>query len=326
MQPIGISEALNDVSEYVTQICRRNRALIDYYIYPHPTPTEIEAYEPRLKALEARIKNLKKLNFSQLRHLINDPDCLAATYLLQIIQQLQNAIYGFKRLFEVHYDPGLTQRGPYATIYERLSDIEVRLKILIEDRQRERNPLRAEDERPTAATRFCKGAIQLINRSDTGTLNQVENRDLLEANKNVLRHHGGCFLWWACTSCDFRLRYHVSASKFSSIENNDEIREHGGIPMEYRSIFLAKSHLFNLQFDDLPKGAPKYGCLFCFAEGRHLEHGGTTFATGKELATHICSSHKSILPPSLMLSAMNVAVNNRLPEHCKRSDVNLHTK
>jgi hypothetical protein len=326
MQPIGIKEAIDDVAEYTTQILRRNRALIDYYIYPHPTPTEIEAYEPRLKALETRIKNLKKLNFSQLRQLIDDPDSQAAFNLLQIIEQLQNAIFGFKRIFEEHYDPSLSQRAPYAHIYERLGDIEMRLNILRGDRQRERNQHKAENQRPTSSTRFCRGAIQLINHSDTGKLDQVENRDLFEVNKEVLQNHGGCFLWWSCTSCDFRLRYHVSASKFSSISNNNDLREHSGIPMEYRSVFMAKSHLFNPQFDDLPKGAPKYGCVFCYAQGKALERGSTVFATGKDLATHICSSHKSTLPPPLILSALNVAVNDRLPENCKRFDANLHTK
>lgn len=325
MQPIGIKEAIDDVAEYTTQILRRNRALIDYYIYPHPTPTEIEAYEPRLKALETRIKNLKKLNFPQLRQLIDDPDNLAAFYLLQIIEQLQNAIYGFKRIFEDHYDPSLSQRAPYSHIYERLGDIEMRLNVLRSDRQRERNQHKAEYQQPTASTRFCTGAVQLINHSDTGKLDQVEYRDLFEVNKEVLRHHGGCFLWWSCTSCDFRLRYHVSASRYSSISNNDDIREHSGIPMEYRSAFMAKSHLFNPQFDSLPKGAPKYGCLFCYAQGKRLERDSTVFATGKDLATHICSSHKSTLPPPLMLSALNVAVNNKRPENCKRFDVNLHT-
>jgi hypothetical protein len=326
MQPIGISEALNDVAEYATQVGRRNRAMIDFYIYPHPTPTVIDAYEPRLKALETRIKNLKKLSYPHLRQLINDPDLLAASYLLQIIEQLQNAIYGFRQLIQEHYDPSLSQRAPYAAIYERLQHIEGRLQNLIGDRQRDRNRPRAEDQRPTAALRFCKGAIQLINRSDTGTLTQVESRDLLEVNKTVLRDDGGCFLWWTCTTCNFRLRYHVSESKYSSIENNDDMRQHGGIPMEYRSIFLAKSHLYNPGFDNLRKGEPKYGCVFCFAQGGALGRGSTVFATGKELATHICSSHKSKLPPPLMLSSMNVAVDNRLPEHCTRFDVNLHTR
>src|SRR2546423_4944341 len=208
MQPIGVSEALDHVGEYATQICRRNRALIDYYIYPHPTPTEIEAYEPRLKALETRIKNLKKLNFSQLRQLIDDPDSLAAFNLLQIIEQLQNALVGFKRIFEERYDRSLSQRVPYSYIFERLGDIEMRLNMLRGDHQRERNLHRAENQRPTSSTRFCRGAIQLINNSDTGKLDQVEKQDLFEVNKEVLRHHGGCFLWWSCTSCDFRLRYH----------------------------------------------------------------------------------------------------------------------
>jgi len=326
MQPISITEAIDDVAEYTTQILRRNRVLIDYYIYPHPTPTEIDAYEPRLRELEMRIRNLKKLNFSQLRQLIDDPDSLAADHLFQIIQQLQNAIFGFRRIFEEHYDPSLSQRPPYAHIYERLGDIEIRLNMMRGDHQRERNLHKAENQRPTSSTRFCRGAIQLINYSDTGKLEQVENRDLFEVNKEVLRHHGGCFLWWSCTSCDFRLRYHVSESKYSSILNNDDIREHGDIPMEYRSAFMAKSHLFNPQFDDLPKGAPKYGCVFCYAQGWALERGSTVFATGKDLATHICSSHKRTLPPPLMLSALNVAVNDRLPENCRRFDVKLHTR
>src|SRR5579859_320731 len=100
MQPISIKEAIDDVTEYMTQILRRNRALIDYYIYPHPTPTEIKAYEPRLKALETRLKNLEKLDFSQLRQLIDDADGRAAFNLVQIIVQLQNAMAGFKRIFE----------------------------------------------------------------------------------------------------------------------------------------------------------------------------------------------------------------------------------
>jgi hypothetical protein len=323
MQPINISDALRNVAEYATQIGRRNRVMIDYYIYPHPTPTDIEAYEPRLKALETRIKNLKKLSFPQLRQLIDSPDGLAASYLVEIIKQLQNAIFGFRTLFVEHYDRSLVNKKPYGNIYERLDEIHERLGILIDEGHRERNRLRAELHPPTATTRFCKGAIQLINGSDTGTLGQVANQDLLQANKLVLQRDGGCFLWWACTSCDFRLRYHVRASKYSSIDNNGEIRKHSGIPMEYRSVFLAKSHLFNLQFDELPKGAPKYGCLFCFAEGEALEWGRTVFATGKELATHICSSHKSTLPPPLMLGALNVAVGNRQPE---RFDIKLHTR
>jgi len=323
MQPIGVSEALDHVGEYATQICRRNRALIDFYIYPHPVPTEIEAYEPRLKALEARIKDLKKLQFSQLRQLIDNPDSLAAKYILPIIIQLQNAIQGFRTLFEQYYDRHLSQRPPHANIYQLLQEILDRLHDMIQGRQREIHRFRAENQRRTGSLQFCKGAIQLINNSDAGLVNQVEDRDLLETNKEMLRNYGGCFLWWTCTSCDFKLRYHVRTSKSSSIENNNEIREHSGIPIEYRSVFLAKSHLFNLQFDNLPTGAPKYGCVFCFAQGRALAFGSTVFATGRELAAHICSNHQWTLPPPLMLNVMNVAVNNRAPVNAQRWDVNL---
>jgi hypothetical protein len=300
--------------------------MVDYYIYPHPIPSEIGEYEPRLKALETRIKNLKKLNLAQLKQLIDNHEGLAAHYLLEIVLQLQNAIWGFRRLFEEHYDRNLTNRSPYGTIYEELRDIETNLKTMINEGQAERGRRRAELQPSTAPVRFCKGAIQLINRSDTGTLNPVASRDLLASNKLVLLQHGGFFLWWACTSCDFRVRYHVSASRLSSIESNEEVREHTGVPMEYRSSFLAKCHLFNSLFDELPKGAPKYGCPFCFAQGSALERGKTVFPSGLELATHICRTHKSTLPPPLMLFQMNVAVDNRLPDYCKRWDVNLHTK
>ena len=172
MQPIGIKEAIDDVAEYTTQILRRNRALIDYYIYPHPTPTEIEAYEPRLKALETRIKNLKKLNFPQLRQLIDDPDNLAAFYLLQIIEQLQNAIYGFKRIFEDHYDPSLSQRAPYSHIYERLGDIEMRLNVLKRRSSKRTQPAQS---RVPAADRFhallhrCSPTDQPLRHGEAGS-------------------------------------------------------------------------------------------------------------------------------------------------------------
>ena len=310
---INIKEALDDVADYAAQVRRRNKTLIDYYIYPHPTPSEIEAYDPRLNTLEQRIKGLKKLHFNQLRSLLNDPDCLAASYLLQYIEQLQNAIFGFERLFEERYDQSLSQRAPYSNIYERLQIIKGQLHNLDVDRQHDLNRPRAEDIRGTGSQNFCKGAVRLINGSDPGRLTVVDRRDLLEANKTVLKHYGGCFLWWECTSCDFRLRFHLNASQGSSIQNNDEIREHPGIPLEYRSIFLVKSHLYSPEFRTLPRHASKYGCVFCFSEGRPLERGSTTFATGKDLAIHICSHHKSSHPQPLMLSKFNVAINNQLP-------------
>ena len=64
--------------------------------------------------------------------------------------------------------------------------------------------------------------------------------------------------------------------------------------MEFRPIFLAKSHLYLPNFDDFPKQAAKDGCMFCFGQGRPLELDVTTFPNGQGLAIHICSHHKII--------------------------------
>lgn len=321
--PIGIKQALDDVSDYATQILRRNQVLIDYYIYPHNVPTDITAYEPRLRALEKRIKHLKSLHFAHLRQLIDDPDTLAATQLWQISDQLQSAICGFRNIFEKYYDQKLGLRNPYANMLGLLGDISRGLVSLKEEHQRDYGRYRAENQPATGSTTFCKGGIQLINGFDAGGLNQVDNRELLEANKTVIRRLGGCFLWWACKSCNFRIRYHVSASKFASIQSNNEVVDHDSIPIDYRPSFMAKSHLYLPDFDNLPRRAARYGCVFCFVQGKALEIGRTTFATCDELASHICGSHRSSLPAPLILMKFNVAVNNRLPDGCKRFDINL---
>jgi len=176
----------------------------------------------------------------------------------------------------------------------------------------------------TGSTHFCKGAVQLINNHDTGTLNQVDRRDLLEANRRVLAQDRGTFLWWQCSSCSFRLRYHVKASRFSTIASNDELRHHPGEPLEYRSIFLAKSHLSLPQFGDYTSDFAKYGCVFCFAQGKPLERQRTTFATGRDLASHISSIHKSSLPPPLLF-AFNFEIDNKMLGERRRWELNLRT-
>lgn len=321
---IPVKDALDDTTDYTAQVCRRNKVLIDYYIYPHPTPTEIEAFEPRLKALEKRIKVLKSINLAQSRQLFDDPDSITAFYLQQIIDQLRNAIFGFKGLFQEHYDPTLAQRNPYANIDERLEEIVQGLEKLRGERKRDRVRHLADNQPATGSIQFCRGAIRLINGHDTGTLNQVHDRDLLQDNRAVLRQDGGTFLWWECSVCNFRLRYHVKASKFSSLESNAEVRKHPNLPMEYRSIFLAKSHLSQPLIDYHSKYDDKYGCVFCFALGKPLERHRTTFTTGRELASHICTTHKSSLPPPVLF-VFNVAINNIILGMARKNDLNIRT-
>ena len=322
--PIPVKDALDDLTDYTEQICRRNKVLVDYYIYPHPVPTEIEAFEPRLKALDKRIKNLKSLKLKQAGQLYDDADSLSAWFIPPIIDQLRNAIFGYKEIFENFYDRSIGQRNPYGNIDERLQDTARGLETLRGERQRDRVRHLAENQPATASLQFCKGAVRLINGHDTGNLNQVHNRDLLEANRRVLRANGGTFLWWECSACNFKLRYHVKASRFSTLEKNDEIRRHPGEPLEYRSIFLAKSHLSQPLVDYHTRDTAKYGCVFCYAQGKALERNLTTFASGRELASHICSSHRSPLPPPLIF-AFNVAVNNIMLGRPRQSDLNLRT-
>ena len=324
----NIKTDLDECANHATDVRRRNNTLIDYYIYPKPTPTAIAAYDPRLATLESRINSIKKLDFSQLEMLIDDPDCLAASYLNNIIQELLNAISGSKHLFEKHYDPSLRQRAPYAASYAALELLQNRLHVLISTRLSKPNRPRAEHfvfQRNSSSHQFCRGGVQVLNDNDHGRIANVSGKDILSSNRKVLAEIGGAYLWWTCptSSCAFKLRFHILGSQASSIHSNSESRSHPSIPLEYRSTFLIKSHL-RLSSDG--PGTTKYGCLFCFAEGRSLGSGQSTFCTGKELAMHICSAHKGgKLPPAMMLQKVRVAVGGQCPIGVKRWDVNFMT-
>lgn len=321
----SIKAAVDGCANYASDVRRRNNTLIDYYIYPKPTPTAIAAYDPRLATLESRINSIKKLDFNQLEMLFDDPDCLAASYLNNIIQEILNAISGSKHLFEKHYDPSLRQRAPYAASSAALEILQNRLHVLISTRLSKPNRPRAEhflSQRNSSGHQFCRGGVQVLNGNDRGRIANVSEKDLLSSNREVLADIGGAYLWWKCPSgsCAFKLRFHILGSQASSIHSNSEVRSHPSIPLEYRSIFLVKSHL---RLSSSIPGTTKYGCLFCFAEGRSLRNGETAFCTGKELAMHICSAHKGgKLPPAMVLQKVRVAVGGQCPIGVKRWDVN----
>jgi hypothetical protein len=323
---LNIKTALNECAEHASDIQRRNNTLIDYYIYPEPVPTAIAAYQPRLVTLQQRIKLIKKVNFSQLEQLINDPDCLAASHLNSIIAELLNAIFGFQRLFEQHYDPGLPQRAPYLQAFNGLKFLERNLHELIRIRQSNPNRPRAEHLLARhgygSSYQFCRGAIQVLNNEDHGLIANVSDNDLLPSNHDTLASKGGAYLWWTCSSpsCAFKLRFHVLGSLGSSIHNNSETRTHPYVKLEYRSILLVKSHL-HISYHGA--GVIKYGCLFCFAEGKPLQGEVTAFSTGRALATHLSDTHHGAnLPPAMLLEKVKVAVGGQLPLGVKRWDAN----
>ena len=67
--PISIQEGVDELSKQISSIRRKTNTLIDYYIYPEPTPSEISAYDPRMKLLQDRLNTLSKINYPNLAHL-----------------------------------------------------------------------------------------------------------------------------------------------------------------------------------------------------------------------------------------------------------------
>jgi hypothetical protein len=323
---LNIKIALDECARHLAFIQRRNNTLIDYYIYPGPVPSAIAAYEPRLAVLQSRLRSIQKLNFSQLEQLIDDPDCHAAIHLDLIIGDLLNAISGYMRLFEEHYDPTISHRAFYTATHEGLQDLRTRLDDL--ERIRRSNPNRARAEHlvgrhNNSSYRFCAGAIQVLNNNDHGSIATVSDKDLLSLNRTTLANKGGAYLWWKCASngCAFKLRFHVPNAQSLSIQNTTEIRSHPSIPLVYRSLFLIKSHL---HASSDRAGVMKYGCLFCFAEGKPLQPRVTTFSTGKDLAIHICGEHKGAkVPPAMVLEKAKVAIDGVCPVGVTKWDANL---
>ena len=344
VSPISISEAVDDLNKQISAVRRKTNTLIDYYIYPEPTPSEISAYDPRMKKLQDRLSILSKINYPNLAHLLDDSDALAASYVNAIIDQLLNAIHGIGEIFEQHYDRTLEEKKPFEIIYKVIEHREKQLKDVIHNQMTDSRKLRPEDLRPNEIGYFCRGAIAMVNRRDRGKITQLRDRDLLDDNKARLKRYGGAYLWWECQECAFRLRYHVTNSVTSSIHSTDEIRDHVGVAVEYKSTFLIKCHTYqpnssgsgtrsrnSISFfgggNDRERGsisasAMKYACTFCFAAGKKLERNVTAFGTGRDFASHLVEKHRKTMPPGPLLQKYNVAIKGKCAEGVRRWDVN----
>ena len=365
--PITIPAAIADLKLQIENVRVKNNILIGYYVEPKPVPDELLAHDPRLAILTSRLDSLGRLSHpnngktGNLSLIMDIPEVAAADYLIQIIDQILNAIHGFQEIFEQRYDPELKVKKPFGTIYETIEFREKQLQHLQFEAQRPppgmHEPLHPEDMTPTEPVYFCRGAVQLINDRDKGRINAVLPSELLKENKIVLNKFGGAFLWWQCPSCDFRARFHVAGSTSSTIHNTEEIREHPNCEVEYRSVFLAKSHLFNdpsyvgersvevlnrrprsfggrsnsfggrsnITTSRYIRESPKYGCVFCFAQGHELSwENDTMFRSGQELAEHIADHHRKgrRIPHSLMLRKFCVAIDGRLSEGVWRWELN----
>ena len=328
-QTIPISVAVTDLNKQISIIRRKTNTLIDYYIYPEPTPSAIAAYEPRLVILESRLSSFSQLSYTNLAYLLDDSDALAASYLLSIVDQLLNAVHGIQELFQSHYDRQLEVRRPFDTVYNVLLFRETQLKDTRHLHMTDTRRLKPEDLRPNHTGNFCRGAIQMINQRDRGHISYVQPKELLSENRAQLDRNSGAYLWWECQDCSFRLRYHVSTSARSNIHSTAEVREHEGVKVEYKSAFLTKSHLYQPTSIKGSRGrlgsALKYGCVFCFVCESRDRTGVIGFATGRELATHIAGKHRGTknIPSPLMLQKFNVAIKGKVSENVRRWDINL---
>ncbi|OAP60543.1 hypothetical protein AYL99_05545 [Fonsecaea erecta] len=329
--PITIRQALDDLQVTLNQIRRKLRTLIDWYIFPDVVPNSIQAYDPRLQILQTRLKSLATIDFQRLPYLIDGADDLASQYLNQIVDQLLSSVRGIQTIFVEHYDRDLQERRPFGTIWETLlyrQDQIKQLPILCPSIPRRAAP---EDLRPAELGNFCPGALGISNHRDRGRIAFVEKKELNDENRRKLKAFGGAFLNWQCAECACKVRYHVASSTNSNIHNTDEIRDHPGLDVQYRSSFLAKCHLYlppsekttsnslsiiptsssNNSRRDSYSSMAKYGCVFCFAMGLELERSFTAFVTVREFAEHLAHEHRRPLPPSLLIHRYAVAVDGK---------------
>jgi hypothetical protein len=161
---------------------------------------------------------------------------------------------------------------------------------------------------------LCNSAKLLNSGRNTGVL---EHAHLRNVDMQVIKRKGGCFQFWKCPNCGFRVRYHATCARSLDIEATDEVRRPGKGHIALRNVFLAKSHLHKQ-----PGQLWKYACLFCIGSGKSLQGGSTTFAKEDELADHIDECHDIKSLPRLFMDKLFVAAPDERPE--SRCDIQFH--
>ncbi|KAK6383436.1 uncharacterized protein PV06_00888 [Exophiala oligosperma] len=324
-EPITPRQAIDDLLLIMARIRHKLRTMIDWYIYPDIVPNEIQAYDPRLLILRARLESLASLSYEHLPYITDEADARSGYYLGLAVDQMLNSVLGIQKIFNNHYDRDLDDKRPFAAIWETLDYRSLQLKEMSKLAPSNPRRLRPEDLRPNELGQFCRGALQISNKRDKGRISFVERKDLSEENRQKLKAFGGAFLNWQCPECSFKVRYHVASSATSNIHSTDEVREHSGVKVQYRSSFLAKCHLY-LPLSDKKAALPsaiKYGCVFCFAYGKGLDRDKSAFSNPQAFAEHLEHKHRKALPPALMLHRYDVAVGGRTEDPKKRWDLNL---
>lgn len=333
--PIQIRQAIDEIISLIVQIRHKLTTMINWYIYPDIVPSEIKAYEPRLIILQERLRALGTISYEDLANLVDTSDGLASQYLVQIVEQLLSSVIAIEKLFANHYDPELHIKRPMNTIWYTLDYRLQQLRLV--GGQQMINPRRLfpEDYRGVNVLgNFCRGAVQILNNRDRGKISFIEKKDLNEENSRKLRDFGGAFLYWECAECAYKVRYHVSNSMTSNIHTTDEFRDQESAAIQYRSSFLARSHLYlplaptavgplgKRESLNISTSTTKYGCLFCASRGKELKRGSTAFARPEDLAEHIGLYHRKPLPPSILLHKYLVAIAGKMVNDRLRWDLN----
>lgn len=359
---INLEESIYEVSQQITAIRRKTHTLSEYYISPNPVPKIITLYQQPLSVLDARLESLSRISFTpHLSRLLDHAQAHGAASLKEIVDELINAAHGLKQIFEQHYDAALIQRQPYRTIHELLYFREDELRKFIDFDFRNPRSMAGIPGAPTSAGEsssptaprsstggstqpptFCTGAIQMLNGRDGGQIKPVASRDLSEANRGVVSRFGGGYLWWNCPHCKYQCKFHMVNSNNSSIHGVEEVRDHAGLDVEYRSAWLAKCHVVvsessarrpsstgfgswasSWRSSDSSNFTPRYGCVFCYAEGKPLSRDrDTVFEAPRDYAEHLVDRHAKNLPPSLLLQHFRVAVKGKSARGVRRWDVN----
>lgn len=333
--PIQIHQSIDEILNLIMQIRHKLTTMINWYIHPNIVPSEIKAYEPRFIILQERLRGLRGVSYEELANLVDASDGLASQYLFQIVDQLLNSVIAIERIFANHYDSELHVKKPMSTIWYILEYRAQQLKLVSGQPMINPRRLFPEDYRgANVLGKFCRGAVQMMNNRDRGKISFIEKKDLSEENSAKLRDFGGAFLYWACADCAYKVRYHVSNSVTSSIHTTDEIREQDSGAIQYRSLFLAKSHLYlplasgtlgslsKRESTNISSSTTKYGCLFCVCKGKELKRGSTAFARPEDLAEHIGLYHRKPTPPSILLHHFLVAISGKIANDRQRWDLN----
>jgi hypothetical protein len=168
----------------------------------------------------------------------------------------------------------------------------------------------------------CRGGLQLIKGDDRGGIDRCLRNDLTLAEQDRLSRTSsrGTYLYWACDSCEFRIKYFVSRSRAATLLSNDDYIAFRDLRIRCSRAFLAMSHLEQSRRLSSSLETPRYTCLLCSLHRPAARTGRAhNFFSREDYATHIQDVHiNGSLPPAFVLQKLCIENRERLPEGKRR--------